>query len=216
MRSPSTGPSGPPGASSTRSATPTLVAEITLQPVRRYGVDAAILFSDIMVPVAAIGFGVDIRAGVGPVAERPFATAADLDRLRPLEPGEDTPWTAEAIRILVKELRIPLIGFAGGPFTLASYLVEGGPSRDHTRTKSLMYGAPDLWDQLVQRLADLSLASLQDQIEAGAQAVQVFDSWAGDALASRLPPVRPARRPPDLRWPRRARSAPHPLRGRHG
>ena len=158
---------------------PAVVAEITLQPVRRYGVDAAILFSDIMVPVSAIGFGVDIRPGIGPVTERPFATAADLERLRPLEPAEDTPWTAEAIRILVKELHIPLIGFAGGPFTLASYLVEGGPSRDHTKTKSLMYGAPDLWDRLVQRLADLSLATLRDQVEAGAQAVQVFDSWAG-------------------------------------
>ena len=158
---------------------PALAAEITLQPVRRYGVDAAILFSDIMVPVAAAGFGVEIRAGVGPVADHPFREAADLERLRPLEPSEDTPWTAETVRILVKELRVPLIGFAGGPFTLASYLVEGGPSRDQARTKALMYGDPGLWAALLGRLADLSGAYLRDQVAAGAQAVQIFDSWAG-------------------------------------
>jgi len=158
---------------------PDLAAEITLQPVRRYGVDAAILFSDIVVPVAAVGFGVEIRAGVGPVVDRPFETSADLQRLRPLEPALDTPWITETVRILVKELRVPLIGFAGGPFTLASYLVEGRPSRDHLKTKSLMYTDTPLWLALVDRLADLAVASLRDQIEAGAQAVQIFDSWAG-------------------------------------
>jgi uroporphyrinogen decarboxylase len=158
---------------------PDLAAEITLQPVRRYGVDAAVLFSDIVVPVAAIGFGVDIRPGVGPVTDSPFATEADLDRLRPLEPEVDTPWVGETIRILVKELRVPLIGFAGGPFTLASYLVEGRPTRDYTKTKSLMYRRPDLWHSLVDRLADLAVASLRDQITSGVGAVQVFDSWAG-------------------------------------
>jgi uroporphyrinogen decarboxylase len=158
---------------------PDLAAEVTLQPVRRYGVDAAILFSDIVVPVAAVGFGVDIRPGVGPVVERPFASADDLARLRPLEPSEDLPWVAETVKILVGELSVPLIGFAGGPFTIASYLIEGGPSREQVRTKALMYGDPALWTSLVERLADLSAASIRNQVEAGASAVQVFDSWAG-------------------------------------
>jgi uroporphyrinogen decarboxylase len=158
---------------------PDLAAEVTLQPVRRYGVDAAVLYSDIMAPVAAIGFGVDIRAGVGPVADRPFREAADLDRLRPLEPPDDLPWVADTVRILVKELDRPLIGFAGGPFTLASYLIEGRPSRDYVKTKSLMHADSPLWFALVDRLADLSIASLRDQIGAGVGAIQVFDSWAG-------------------------------------
>jgi uroporphyrinogen decarboxylase len=158
---------------------PELAAEITLQPVRRYGVDAAVLFSDIIAPVAAVGFEVDIQAGVGPVAERPFREASDLARVRPLEPPVDLPWVADTIRILIKELKVPLIGFAGGPFTLASYLIEGRPSRDYIKTKSLMHGDPSLWFALVERLADLSTASLRDQIEAGAAAVQVFDSWSG-------------------------------------
>jgi uroporphyrinogen decarboxylase len=161
---------------------PDLAAELTLQPVRRYGVDAAILFSDIVVPVAAIGFGVALRSGVGPVVERPFADAHDLSRLRPLEPDVDIPYVLETVRILRRELQVPLIGFAGAPFTIASYLIEGGPSRDHTKTKSLMYSEPALWAELLDRLADMSLVSLQAQIDAGAQAVQLFDSWAG-ALA---------------------------------
>jgi uroporphyrinogen decarboxylase len=158
---------------------PELAAEITLQPVRRYGVDAAVLYSDIIAPLAAVGFGVDVQAGVGPVADRPFREASDLERLRPLEPPVDLPWVADTVRILVKELPVPLIGFAGGPFTLASYLIEGRPSRDYVKTKSLMHSDPRLWFALVDRLADLSTASLRDQIEAGASAVQVFDSWAG-------------------------------------
>jgi uroporphyrinogen decarboxylase len=161
---------------------PDLAAEITLQPVRRYGVDAAILFSDIMAPLAAIGAGVDIMQGVGPVTDPPFRTPADLQRLRPLTPAEDMPWTAETVRLLTAELPVPLIGFAGGPFTLASYLIEGRPARDHITTKSLMYGATDLWLALLDHLADLSIATLRDQVEAGARAVQVFDSWVG-ALA---------------------------------
>jgi uroporphyrinogen decarboxylase len=158
---------------------PDLAAELTLQPVRRYGVDAAILFSDIVVPVASIGFGVALHAGVGPVVERPFTGAADLSRLRPLEPDLDIPYVLEAVRILRRELQVPLIGFAGAPFTVASYLVEGGPSRDQAKTKSLMYTEPGLWAELLDRLADISLVSLQAQIAAGAQAVQLFDSWAG-------------------------------------
>ena len=158
---------------------PDLVAELTLQPVRRYGTDAAIFFSDIVVPVAAIGFGVDVAPGTGPVVDRPFRSAADLARLRPLEPELDTPFVTEAVRLLVGQLDVPLIGFAGGPFTVASYLVEGGPSKNFTRIKALMHGEPTLWHDLVDRLTDMALASLRSQIDAGASAVQVFDSWAG-------------------------------------
>jgi uroporphyrinogen decarboxylase len=158
---------------------PDLSTEITLQPVRRYGVDAAILYSDIVVPVHAIGFGVDIQPGVGPVAERPFTSADDLDRLRPLDPAEDTPYVIETVKQLVAELDVPLIGFAGAPFTVASYLIEGGPSRTYHKTKALMAGDPALWALLMERLTDIALASLRSQIGAGASAVQIFDSWAG-------------------------------------
>ncbi len=163
-------------------ARPELAAEVTLQPVRRYGVDAAILFSDIVVPVAAIGFGVDVVPGRGPVVDQPFRSAADLGRLRPLVPEQDTPYVLETIRLLVGELDrldVPLIGFAGAPFTVASYLVEGGPSRTYARTKSLMRAEPQLWDRLLDVLADQALASLRSQVAAGASAVQLFDSWAG-------------------------------------
>ncbi|MDA8063255.1 MAG: uroporphyrinogen decarboxylase [Actinomycetota bacterium] len=158
---------------------PELAAEITLQPVRRYGVDAAILYSDIVVPVASIGFGVDIVPGVGPVAERRFDSPADLGRLRCLEPDEDLPWVAETVRILVGELQVPLIGFAGAPFTVASYLVEGRPSRDYVRTKALMHSDQATWFALMDRLASIAVRSLAAQVAAGAAAVQVFDSWAG-------------------------------------
>ncbi|MGY6501945.1 MAG: uroporphyrinogen decarboxylase [Acidimicrobiales bacterium] len=156
-----------------------LATEITLQPVRRYGVDAAILYSDIVVPVHAVGFGVDIKPGVGPVAEQPFRSAADLDRLRPLEPELDTPYVIETVKNLVSELDVPLIGFAGAPFTVASYLVEGGPSRNYTATKAMMRADEGLWHQLMDRLADMAVASIRSQVEAGAAACQVFDSWAG-------------------------------------
>jgi uroporphyrinogen decarboxylase len=155
-----------------------LTAEVTLQPVRRLGVDAAILFSDIVTPLVAIGVDVEMRAGVGPVFAEPFRSEADLDRLRPLDPDDLAP-VLEAVRILVGELKVPLIGFAGAPFTMASYLVEGGPSRDYARTKALMLGEPQLWRRLLERLADLALASLRAQVGAGAAAVQLFDSWAG-------------------------------------
>jgi uroporphyrinogen decarboxylase len=160
-------------------ADPGLITEITLQPLRRYDVDAAILFSDIVVPLKAIGVGIDIKPGIGPVVEHPVRGHADLERLRPLDPG-DVPYVAEAVTALVSELAgRPLIGFAGGPFTLASYLVEGGPSRNHDRTRALMYGAPDLWNALLSRLADITTAFLRVQLDAGASAFQVFDSWAG-------------------------------------
>jgi uroporphyrinogen decarboxylase len=158
---------------------PHLITEITLQPVRRHGVDAAIFFSDIVVPLVAIGVGVDIVPGVGPVVDKPVAELADVDRLRPLEP-DDVPYITEAVRTLRGELgATPLIGFAGAPFTLASYLVEGGPSRDHAKTKALMHSRPDLWHALLERLAVIAGEFLRIQIDAGAAAVQLFDSWAG-------------------------------------
>ncbi len=160
-------------------ARPDLVAELTLQPVHRYGVDAAVLFSDIVVPIAASGLDVDIQPGVGPVVAEPIRAAADLRRLRPLQP-DDVEAVATAVRILVAELGgLPLVGFAGAPFTLASYLVEGGPSRTHARTKALMYGDEPTWHALAGHLADMALAFLRVQVEAGAAAVQLFDSWAG-------------------------------------
>ena len=163
---------------------PDLVTEITLQPVRRHGVDAAILFSDIVVPLKAVGVDLDIVPGVGPVIADPIRTAADLDRLRPLEPA-DVSAIGEAVRLTVAELGpVPLIGFAGAPFTLASYLVEGGPSRNHEHTKALMYGDPALWDALMQRLAGITAAFLRAQVEAGVSAVQLFDSWVGALPAS--------------------------------
>ncbi|MFC5724385.1 uroporphyrinogen decarboxylase [Streptomyces gamaensis] len=161
---------------------PELVTEITLQPVRRHGVDAAIFFSDIVVPLKAIGIDLDIKPGVGPVVAEPFRTRADLARLRPLTP-EDVPYVTEAVGMLTAELgTTPLIGFAGAPFTLASYLIEGGPSRSYERTKAMIYGDPELWADLVGRLAGITSGFLKVQIEAGASAVQLFDSWAG-ALA---------------------------------
>ncbi len=159
-----------------------LAAELTLQPVHRYGVDAAVLFSDIVVPVHAIGFGVEIEPGRGPVVASPFRGAADLSRLRPFAPAEDAPYVAEAVAAVRRELAgtgVALIGFAGAPFTVASYLVEGGPSRTFTKVKVLMHTEPALWAQLTERLAAMAVASLRSQVEAGAQAVQLFDSWAG-------------------------------------
>jgi uroporphyrinogen decarboxylase len=162
--------------------TPELVCEITLQPVRRHGVDAAILFSDIVVPLAAVGVDLDIRPGVGPVVAHPVATLEDVAAIRPLQ-ADDVADIVEAIGLLTKELgETPLIGFAGAPFTLASYLVEGGPSRTHAKTKALMYGAPQVWHALCERLAAITLEFLLVQAAAGVSAVQLFDSWAG-ALA---------------------------------
>jgi uroporphyrinogen decarboxylase len=158
---------------------PDLITEITLQPLRRYDVDAAILFSDIVVPLRAVGIDVDIKAGIGPVVASPVRTSADLERLRPLEPA-DVPYVTEAVGMLVAELNdLPLIGFAGGPFTLASYLVEGGPSKNHDKTKALMYGNPELWHALLGRLTDITISFLQIQVAAGASAIQLFDSWVG-------------------------------------
>lgn len=160
-------------------ADPERATEITLQPVRRYGVDAAILYSDIVTPVWAVGFGIDIVPGVGPVCERPFAAAADLQRLRPLEPSEDLPFQDDTIRAVAAAAGVPLIGFCGGPFTVASYLVEGRPSRTYTKVKALMFEQPALWHSLCEALADIAIATLTAQVRAGASMVQLFDSWAG-------------------------------------
>jgi uroporphyrinogen decarboxylase len=159
--------------------TPELTAEVTLQPVRRHGVDAAILFSDIVVALAGVGIDLEIRPGVGPVIAVPVRTAADVRRLRPLAPEEDLPQVGEAVRLLCAQLDVPLIGFAGGPFTLASYLIEGGPSKAQARTKAMMLGQPALFRELLDRLAGIAAASLRAQVRAGAAAIQVFESWIG-------------------------------------
>jgi uroporphyrinogen decarboxylase len=158
---------------------PALVTEITMQPVRRYGVDAAIFFSDIVLPLKAVGVDLDIKPGVGPVVAQPVRTLANVTAIPDLAP-EHVPYITEAVRTLVAELDgTPLIGFAGAPFTVASYLVEGGPSKDHARTKAMMFGAPDVWDALMRKIAAISAAYLEVQVAAGASAVQLFDSWAG-------------------------------------
>ena len=158
---------------------PELVVEITMQPVRRYGVDAAIFFSDIVLPLKAVGVDLDIKPGVGPVVAEPVRTLADVAAIPDLTP-EHVPFITEAVRGLVGELgATPLIGFAGAPFTVASYLVEGGPSKEHARTKAMMFGAPEVWDALMRKIAGIAAAYLEVQVAAGASAVQLFDSWAG-------------------------------------
>jgi uroporphyrinogen decarboxylase len=156
-----------------------LITEITLQPVRRHGVDAAILFSDIVVPLRASGIALDIVPDVGPVIEHPVRTAADVAAIAPLDLATVAP-VAEAIALLTAALGdVALIGFAGAPFTLASYLVEGGPSKHHERTKAMMLGEPETWHALMTALTDVTIGFLQVQVDAGVDALQVFDSWAG-------------------------------------
>ncbi|WP_197512687.1 uroporphyrinogen decarboxylase [Mycobacterium sp. 852002-10029_SCH5224772] len=156
-----------------------LVCEITLQPVRRHAVDAAILFSDIVVPLLGAGIDLDIVAGVGPVIESPVRTTADVAAIKPLERQRVQP-ISEAVSLLVSALGgVPLIGFAGAPFTLASYLIEGGPSRHHARTKAMMLAEPDSWHALMEKLTDITVGFLRVQLDAGVDAIQVFDSWAG-------------------------------------
>ncbi len=156
-----------------------LVTEITLQPVRRYGVDAAIFFSDIVLPLKAVGLDLDIVAGIGPVIANPVRTMADVEAIPDLEPGH-VPFITQAVQQLVAELgATPLIGFAGAPFTVASYLVEGGPSKEQAKTKAMMFSAPDVWDALMRKIGAMAAAYLRVQVEAGASAVQLFDSWAG-------------------------------------
>jgi uroporphyrinogen decarboxylase len=161
---------------------PELAAEVTLMPVRKLGVDAAILYSDIMIPLESLGVKFDIVKNVGPVIAEPIRRDADLGRLKPFEPEQDLPYVLETIRLLVRELTVPLISFAGAPFTLASYLVEGRPTRSYRLTKAMMYAEPELWHRLMSVLADTAAAWMRVHVHAGARAVQLFDSWAG-ALA---------------------------------
>ncbi len=160
---------------------PDLAAEITLQPVRRYGVDAAVLYSDIVVPAHAVGFGIDVAPGTGPVAERPLRSHEDLHRLRALDAEHDTSYVIETVKLLTKELPddVPLLAFAGAPFTVASYLIEGRPSKTYQHTKRLMHSDPATWHALMERLVQHSVAFISAQLRAGARAFQLFDSWAG-------------------------------------
>ncbi len=158
---------------------PDMVVEITMQPVRRYGVDAAIFFSDIVLPLKAVGVDLDIVAGVGPVVANPVRTLEDVAAIEDLTP-EHVGYITQAVTGLVGELgATPLIGFAGAPFTVASYLVEGGPSKEHAKTKAMMFGAPQVWAALMDKIADMAATYLEVQVAAGASAVQLFDSWAG-------------------------------------
>lgn len=174
---------------------PETAAEVTLLPFEHMPLDAAILFGDIMVPAAEMGANVRIEPGVGPVVDEPIRGPSDLRRLHAIDPETDTSYVLEAVRLVRKELAVPLIGFAGGPFTIASYLIEGGPSRNQEMTKALMHSDPERWERLMELLGSAVLAFLRAQIAAGVQAVQVFDSWVGsldpaDYTAFVLPTMR--------------------------
>ena len=160
---------------------PELCAEVTLQPVRRLPVDGAVMFADIMLPLVGIGVDLELVDNVGPVIQRPIATEADLAQLRPIVPEADVPFVLDTIRLVQQDLagRIALIGFSGAPFTLASYLVEGRPTRDFLRTKTLMYRAPALWHALMERLTGIVITYLHAQVAAGVDVLQLFDSWVG-------------------------------------
>ncbi|MDQ3470505.1 MAG: uroporphyrinogen decarboxylase, partial [Actinomycetota bacterium] len=159
---------------------PEAAAEITLQPVRRYGVDAAVLYSDIVVPAHAVGFGIDVAPGTGPVADQPLRDRGDLARLRPLTP-DDVAYVADTVRAVVADLgpAVPVLAFAGAPFTVASYLVEGRPSRTYEHTKALLHTDERLWHDVLDRLATMAIEFIDVQLGAGAGAFQLFDSWAG-------------------------------------
>ncbi len=158
---------------------PEIAVEATLQPIRRFGFDAAILFSDLTLPFIPMGAPFDIVEGKGPVLERPVRSEAQIKALKRFQTQEEMRFVIESIKELKKQLLVPLIGFTGAPFTLASYLIEGGPSRDLAYTKSLMLSEPDLWGQLMELLSDVVIEYLRAQIEAGVDAVQIFDSWVG-------------------------------------
>ncbi|WP_297989670.1 uroporphyrinogen decarboxylase [Anoxybacillus sp.] len=159
---------------------PELCAYVTRLPVEQYNVDAAILYKDIMSPLPAIGVDVDIKAGIGPVISNPIRSLADVERLGEIDPESDVPYVLETIRLLTKEqLTVPLIGFAGAPFTLASYMIEGGPSKNYNKTKAFMYAERKAWFALMDKLADMTIRYVKAQIRAGASAIQIFDSWVG-------------------------------------
>lgn len=163
---------------------PELAAEVTMMPVRKLGVDAAILYSDIMNPVASIGVDFDIVKNIGPVIAEPIRTRQDIERLKPIDVEKDLQHILDTIAILDQELEVPLITFAGAPFTIASYLIEGRPSKSYIRTKTLMYSEPELWDMLMNKLGDMVITYLRAHVNSGGKAFQLFDSWVG-ALAPR-------------------------------
>ena len=165
---------------------PELCAEVTLQPVRRHGVDAAVLFADIMLPALGMGIDVELVEDVGPVVAEPVASLADVERLRVPEPEEAVPFVLETVRLVRDELDADraVVGFAGGPFTVAAYLVEGKPTRDFVKTKTCMYASPEVWHTLMDKLADTFAAYLQAQVRAGADVIQLFDSWVGALSAA--------------------------------
>ncbi|OYN66284.1 uroporphyrinogen decarboxylase [Bacillus safensis] len=159
---------------------PELCAYVTRLPVEQYGVDAAILYKDIMTPLPAIGVDVEIKNGIGPVIDAPIRSKADIERLGELHPEEDLPYVLDTIQLLTKEqLNVPLIGFAGAPFTMASYMIEGGPSKNYHKTKALMYSDPEAWMLLMNKLADMTITYIRAQVKAGISAFQIFDSWVG-------------------------------------
>jgi uroporphyrinogen decarboxylase len=160
---------------------PELCAEVTLQPVRAHGVDAAVMFADIMLPVLGMGVDVDLVEGVGPVIERPIESLADVERLRVPDPQESVPFILEAVRLVRDDLgpNLAVIGFAGGPFTVAGYLIEGKPTREFAKTKACMYGRPEVWHALLDKLAGTFAPYLAAKVNAGADVVQLFDSWVG-------------------------------------
>ncbi|HLR62906.1 MAG TPA: uroporphyrinogen decarboxylase [Lentibacillus sp.] len=159
---------------------PELCAYVTRLPVEHYEVDAAILYKDIMSPLPSLGIDVEIKKGIGPVIDNPIRNFQDVERLGMINPKTDVPYVLDTIRLLTEEqLNVPLIGFSGAPFTLASYMIEGGPSKNYSKTKALMYSQPDVWFTLMDKLADMTVAYVKAQIDAGARAVQIFDSWVG-------------------------------------
>ncbi|MGM7700177.1 uroporphyrinogen decarboxylase [Pseudalkalibacillus sp. Hm43] len=158
---------------------PELCAYVTRLPVEQYDVDAAILYKDIMTPLPAIGVDVEIKSGIGPVIDNPIRSRADVDRLGEIDPVQDVPYVLDTIKLLREQLSVPLISFSGAPFTLASYMIEGGPSKNYYKTKAFMYSEPEAWFQLMDKLADTVIRYAKAQINAGAQAFQIFDSWVG-------------------------------------
>lgn len=159
---------------------PELCAYVTKLPVDQYNVDAAILYKDIMSPLPAIGVDVEIKSGIGPVIDNPIRSVQDVEKLGEINPEEDVPYVLDTIKLLTQEqLDVPLIGFAGAPFTLASYMIEGGPSKNYNKTKAFMYAEPKAWFALMDKLADMTITYVKSQINAGAKAIQIFDSWVG-------------------------------------
>lgn len=158
---------------------PELCAYVTKLPVDQYNNDAAILYKDIMTPLPAIGVDVEIKAGIGPVIDNPIRSKQDVERLGTIDPFADVPYVFDTIKLLREQLTVPLIGFSGAPFTLASYMIEGGPSKNYNKTKALMYAEPETWFLLMDKLAEMTITYVKAQIASGAQAIQIFDSWVG-------------------------------------